>query len=155
MARILIPFLALGLALPALAGEAAGGEGARLYATHCVACHQVEAVGAPGIAPPLAGTLAKRAASEEGRQYLVKVPSTGMVGAITVEGVRYNGNMPAFPSLSDGEIAAVLGHLLRDHNGVTDLAWLTPEFVAAVRQAGGTSNDTHKLRGRVMAATGG
>ncbi len=145
--------LLLGLlgTLPALADS----EGARLYATHCVACHQADAVGAPGIAPPLAGVLGKRVASEEGRNYVVRVPLTGMVGAITVDGVRYSGNMPAFPTLGDGEVAAVLTHILGTYNGVSDLAWLTPEFVATVRKTGGTSNETHKIRSRVAATTGG
>ena len=58
-------------------------------------------MGAPGIAPPLAGILGKRMASEDGRNYVVRVPLTGMVGAITVDGVRYSGNMPAFQTLSD------------------------------------------------------
>jgi hypothetical protein len=77
-----------------------------------------------------------------------------MVGTITVEGIRYYGNMPSLATLSDTEIAAILGHVLRDFDGVADLAWLTPEFVAGVRKGGGTPNDTHKLRGRLPAATG-
>jgi len=137
------------------AQEPQGKPGAALYATHCVACHQVEAVGAPGIAPPLAGNIGRHVASEAGRDYLVHVPLTGMVGAITVDGVRYNGNMPAVAGLSDADVANVLGHVLREFNGVTDLAWLTPEFVASVRKSGGTPNETHKLRGRLPAATGG
>ena len=129
--------------------------GAGLYATHCVACHQVEAVGAPGIAPPLAGNIGRHASSEAGRAYLARVPLTGMVGTINVGGVRYTGNMPSFAKLTDAEIASVVAYLLATYEGIGDLAWLTPAFVATIRQAGGTPNETHKLRGRLPAASGG
>lgn len=129
--------------------------GAALYATHCVVCHQVEAVGAPGIAPPLAGNIGRHANSEAGRAYLVRVPLTGMVGTINVGGVRYTGNMPSFAKLSDGEIASVLTYVLSAYEAVGDMGWLTPEFVGGIRQSGGTPNETHKLRGRLPAATGG
>lgn len=131
-------------------------SGAAVYATHCVACHQAGGQGAPGVAPPLAGNVTRHADNGEGRTYLVRVPLTGMVGTITVDGVRYVGNnMPSFATLGDAEVAAVIGHVLREFNGVTDLAWLTPEFVAGVRKAGGTPNETHKLRGKLAAGSGG
>ena len=137
-------------------GAALAQDGTALYATHCVACHQAGGQGAPGVAPPLAGNVARHAASVEGHSYLVRVPLTGMVGTITVDGVRYLGNnMPSFASLGDAEIAAVVAHVLRDFNGVSDVAWLTSDFVASVRKAGGTPNETHKLRGKLLMETGG
>ena len=84
------------LVLAAAPLSAQDKAGAGLYATHCVACHQVEAVGAPGVAPPLAGNIGRHASTAEGRAYLARVPLTGMVGAINVGGVRYVGNMPSF-----------------------------------------------------------
>ncbi len=143
------------LVLAAAPLSAQDQTGAGLYATHCVACHQVEAVGAPGIAPPLAGNIGRHANSEAGRVYLTRVPLTGMVGTINVGGVRYTGNMPSFAKLSDSEIASVLGYVLNTYEAVGDLTWLTPAFVAGVRQGGGTPNETHKLRGRLPAASGG
>lgn len=147
-----------GLAAMLLA-LAAGGlaaqekpAGAALYATHCVACHQADGQGAPGIAPPLAGNLARHASSGGGRDYLARVPLTGMVGAITVNGVRYTGNMPSFAALSDGEIAAVVAYVLQEFNGTASADWLNAEFVAQVRKQGGTPNDTHRARGRLAAA---
>lgn len=132
----------------------AQNTGASLYATHCIACHQAGAQGAPGIAPPLAGNIGRHGESEAGRNYLVRVPLTGMVGTITVDGVRYNSNMPALSVLSDEDIAAVLGYVLKDLDNVKDTSWLTPEFVARVRSSGGTPNETHKLRGRLPPAQG-
>lgn len=133
-------------------GDTAGSAdvGAGVYARACVACHQPGAVGAPGLAPPLAGKLAGHAGSDAGREYLVRVALTGMVGTINVDGVRYVGNsMPGFAALSDGEIAAVLAYVLRSFNGHSDLTWLTAQFVASVRDKGGTPNATHKLRGQL------
>jgi len=139
-----------------LAQDTQGKPGAGIYATHCVACHQPEGQGAPGVAPPLAGNVGRHAASPEGRNYLARVPLTGMVGTITVDGVRYIGNnMPSFATLSDADIASVVGHILRDFNGIADISWLTPEFVASIRQTGSTPNETHKQRGRLLAASGG
>lgn len=139
-----------------LAEDAPGKPGSGVYAAHCVACHQPDGQGAPGVAPPLAGNVGRHAASPEGRNYLARVPLTGMVGSITVDGVRYIGNnMPSFAALSDDDIASVVGYVLRDFNGVTDVTWLTPAFIAGVRQMGGTPNETHKQRGRLPAATGG
>lgn len=149
-------WLAAGLALLVAGPLAAEENGAALYAAHCVACHQADAQGTPGIAPPLAGRLARHAESAAGREYVVRVPLTGMVGSITVDGVRYNSNMPSFAgSLSDAQVAAILGHVLREFNGVTAADWLGPEFVQAVRRQGGTPNDTHKLRTQLLAASGG
>lgn len=154
MRQLLAVSLFLFNAGTVLAEDAHGKSGAALYATHCVACHQAEAVGAPGIAPPLAGHIGRHAGNEAGRKYLVHVPLTGMVGAITVDGVRYTGNMPSFAALSDDDIARVVGHVLREFNGVSDLSWLTPEFVGAVRKVGGTPNETHRQRARLPAERG-
>jgi mono/diheme cytochrome c family protein len=141
----------------ALSGHLAAQEidGAALYAANCVACHQADAQGTPGIAPPLAGMLAKHAETPGGREYVVRVPLTGMVGGITVNGVRYNSNMPSFAALSDAQVAAILGHVLREFNGVAATDWLNPEFVQSVRRQGGTPNDTHKLRTQLFAASRG
>lgn len=152
-------FAACLLMLPAgvlLAQDSQGKPGAGVYAAHCVACHQPEGQGAPGVAPPLAGNVGRHVVTPEGRNYLARVPLTGMVGTITVDGVRYIGNnMPSFAALSDADIASVVGYVLRDFNGIADISWLTPEFVASVRQTGGTPNETHKQRGRLAAASGG
>lgn len=148
-------FVSLGLLAACsatLAQAQAPADGAALFAAHCQACHQPGAVGAPGIAPPLVGNIGRHAANEEGRRYLLRVALTGMVGSITVDGVRYTGNMPSFAAtLSDDELAAVLRHVLGTVEKVADLGWLTPEQLAAARQAGGSPNETHKIRGRLPA----
>lgn len=146
-------FASLGLLAACTTALAqAPADGAALFAAHCQACHQPGAVGAPGIAPPLVGNIGRHAANEEGRRYLLRVALSGMVGSITVDGVRYTGNMPSFAAaLSDAELAAVLRHVLGTYEKVADLGWLTPEQLATARQAGGSPNETHKMRGRLPA----
>ena len=103
-------------ALVACAGTGTvSADGAALYATHCVACHQPDGNGAEGLAPPLAGALGKLASVPGGRDYLAQVIVSGMVGKITSGGVKDDGNMPAAP-LSDDEMSSVMGYVLSTFN---------------------------------------
>jgi mono/diheme cytochrome c family protein len=109
----------LSCALVACAGTGTvSADGAALYATHCVACHQPDGNGAEGLAPPLAGMLDKLAGSAGGREYLAQVWVSGMVGKITSRGVKYDGNMPA-AALSDEEMSSVMSYVLRTFNAST------------------------------------
>ena len=47
----------------------------------------------------------------QGRDYLVMVVTTGLMGPLKVGGVSYNGVMPAQSGLSEAEVAAVLTYL--------------------------------------------
>jgi len=47
----------------------------------------------------------------QGRDYLVMVVTTGLMGTLKVGGITYNGVMPAQSGLSEAEIAAVLSYL--------------------------------------------
>jgi mono/diheme cytochrome c family protein len=51
------------------------------------------------------------AKTPEGRDYLVMVVTTGLMGSLNVAGVNYNGVMPAQSGLSEAQIAAVLSYL--------------------------------------------
>jgi hypothetical protein len=51
------------------------------------------------------------AKTPEGRDYLVMVVTTGLMGTLKVGGVTYNGVMPAQSGLSEAEVAAVLNFL--------------------------------------------
>jgi mono/diheme cytochrome c family protein len=83
-------------------------DGAAIFQSKCVACHQATGTGVPGVFPPLAGS-----------EWVLGNPSIlshillkGIQGELTVNDVKYNGMMPAFSSiLSDAEIAAVLTHI--------------------------------------------
>ena len=103
--------LAAGAAPPAL-----GQDGAQLYAQHCVACHQPNGAGAPGLAPPLAGALRGFAGTQTGRRYLAQVLVSGLSGRVEYHGPPYFGNMPGFKHLKDEELAQVASYVLSELN---------------------------------------
>lgn len=106
----------LGLILACAAGLAAAQDGKAVYDAHCAACHQPDGAGALGLAPPLAGTLGQRMAVPAGRQYVAGVVIAGLAGKLESKGVVYEGIMPAWPQLSDAELAAVLNYVLNTFN---------------------------------------
>lgn len=80
------------------------GEGARIYAQTCSACHQADGSGTPGIFPPLVGT--EWVTGSEDR--LIRILLHGVTGDIEVEGEIYNGAMPTWgPMFTDEDLAAV------------------------------------------------
>jgi nitrite reductase (NO-forming) len=85
--------------------------GERVYQQNCAACHQNSGVGIAGAFPPLAGS-----------DYLLGDPKgsidvllNGLSGKIVVNGVNYNGVMPAV-RLSDEKMANVLTYILNSWN---------------------------------------
>jgi mono/diheme cytochrome c family protein len=93
---------------PKTAGRgAAAADGAAVFASRCIACHQAGGTGLPGVFPPLAGSN-----WVNGRDTtVVQILLHGIQGTLTVNGVAYNGVMPNWSSLSDEEIAAVLTYV--------------------------------------------
>src|SRR5882757_113700 len=106
--------LALGIAALALPAAAQESAGASVFAGRCAVCHGPEAAGIPGSFPSLHEQIVTFAKTPQGRDYLVKIVTTGLMGELKVGGVTYNGVMPAQSGLSDEEIAAVLGFLASD-----------------------------------------
>lgn len=135
----------------AASGPLRAADGAKLYEAHCAVCHQPDGNGSEGLAPPLADVLAKRAQSAVGREYLAQVLVSGMVGTITSRGVRYNGNMPA-ATLSDQELAAVMGHVLTTFNKVS--LPIPAELFSAARSKASTPAAVRQQRERVLAEVG-
>ena len=137
------------LSLPVSAATDQGDRGKVLYAEHCQVCHQADGRGAQGIAPPLQNAIARYAGNPAGREYLVSVPLTGMTGMVEMEGMRFLGRMPSFAALADGDIAAVLRHVLVQFNGVADTDWLTAEWVGQMRARGGAPGLTYAQRAKL------
>src|SRR5882724_8762307 len=80
--------------LPAVADEPVSG--AAVFAGRCAVCHGPEASGIPGSFPSLHEQIAAFAKTPEGRDYLVMVVTTGLMGDLNVAGVSYRGViMPA------------------------------------------------------------
>jgi mono/diheme cytochrome c family protein len=108
--------------------QQAADPGARVYAQHCVACHQRDGRGLGETQPSLVGTptvSGDPAALIAWVAFGERPPGLVRGRSIVV--------MPHFHWLSDAELAAVLTHV-RSHFGNAYPA-ITPEAVAAVRAA--------------------
>ncbi|MFT5642872.1 MAG: mono/diheme cytochrome c family protein [Janthinobacterium sp.] len=88
----------------ALAGAPAAIDGKQIYGGKCAACHQATGLGVAGVFPPLAGS--EWVTGDE--VVLTNILLHGVNGEMVVKGNTYNGAMPAWKSMSDGELAAVL-----------------------------------------------
>ena len=107
------------------AGDMAAGE--KGYKTHCQACHQADGSGLPGAFPPLAdnGNIMGNA------EYVIENVLAGRQGELTVNGVTYNGVMPAMSYLSDQDVADIVTYVLNSWGN--DGATITADQVAAQR----------------------
>ena len=113
--------IALAMATPTMATEpaaampdGANSAGATVFASRCAVCHGAQAAGIPGSFPSLHEQVVAFAKIPQGRDYLVMVVTTGLMGNLKVGGISYNGVMPAQSGLSETEIAAVLSYLASD-----------------------------------------
>jgi mono/diheme cytochrome c family protein len=128
------------------AASAAEPDGKAIFVENCAMCHQPSGEGAVGLAPALAGTLKDIAGKPDGKTYLSQIAVSGMAGAIWTQGHKFSGLMPAFADrLSDAEIAAVIGYVLKDFNGVS-APLVSAADVAAARARNPTAADTHHAR---------
>ena len=113
---------------PIAAVPASSVDGGTVYAGNCAACHQATGQGLAGVFPPLVGADWVL----ENDERLVQILLHGINGELVVNGVTYNGVMPAFAQLSDAELAAVLSHIRSTWGN--DAAPITPQQVADGRE---------------------
>ena len=92
-------------------GEHELPDGARLYQENCSTCHGLDGAGSPRVYPPLAGHVPSLVAAYGGREYLVRVPLSGLSGPIVIDSDRYDGIMAPFGFRSDAELAAILNYI--------------------------------------------
>ena len=85
---------------PAAAGTTA-------YNNYCASCHKPDGSGVAGTFPPLQGS--GRVSAD--KSALIRVVLNGLSGPITVAGVKYDMEMPAFNFLSDQEVADVVQYV--------------------------------------------
>jgi cytochrome c oxidase subunit 2 len=83
-----------------------GGGGRELYETNCASCHQPGGGGLAGAIPPLGGAEIPNGPADEH----IRTVLHGRQGPLTVKGHLYNGVMPPFVQLTDGEIAAIISY---------------------------------------------
>lgn len=125
--------LAAGLAAGAMQAALAADLGETIFQNNCAVCHQPQAQGMAGLAPPLkSGQWAKLAAA---RSYVPGVLLAGMNGSLPLENGNFIGVMPTQNRLSDDEIAAVSNYLFMSVNGQAGWQPLTAAEVAALRSS--------------------
>ncbi len=80
--------------------------GKHLYDIHCAACHKPDGLGLAEVFPPLAG-------SEwiKNDSVMVRLLVKGMSDSITVKGLRYKGEMPAFDFLTNQQMADIITYV--------------------------------------------
>ena len=104
-----------------------------MFAARCAVCHGPEAAGIPGSFPSLHEQIVGFAKIPQGREYLVMVVTTGLMGELTVGGVTYRGVMPAQSALSEAEVAAVLSYLASDRGKIAGAPVLGAADVSQIR----------------------
>ena len=102
--------------------------GEAIYEKSCLACHQPNGKGLPGIYPPLVGN--PRVDGDKER--LIKIVLHGLTGPLQLGDASFGGQessvpMPALGGLTDSEIAEVLNYLRSSNNKVT------PDEVKSIR----------------------
>jgi mono/diheme cytochrome c family protein len=107
-------------------------QGESIYQMACLACHQPEGKGLPGVYPPLVGSDWVR--GDESR--LIKIILNGLTGPIDVAGDKYGAGtqsipMPAMAGMSDEDIAAVLSFVREEFGGGASA--VSPHAVSQVR----------------------
>lgn len=128
------PITLLALALFS-AGAAAADDvpaGEKLFQSSCAMCHQAQAQGMPGLAPPLTGSHWSKLA--RARNYVPGVLLAGMNGSLALDGATFTGVMPTQNRLGDDEIAALANYLFIGVNGQAGWQPLTAAEVAALRK---------------------
>lgn len=103
-------------------------RGKNLYEQNCLACHQADGSGVPGLNPPLTKT--KWVLGD--KKQLIAVLLNGMDEEIEIDGEPYHNVMPPLNYLSDQEIADVLTYV---RNSFTNKAsTVTAAEVTAARK---------------------
>jgi mono/diheme cytochrome c family protein len=103
--RIIAAAGALALAAAAFADEPPPGQ--KLYARHCLSCHQADGYGVPNMQPAITGGTWVKG---DAQALALFVMSGGFDSASRKE--SENGNvMPPFRQLSDDDLAAILSYI--------------------------------------------
>jgi mono/diheme cytochrome c family protein len=111
--------------------EDARSKGQVIFQKICAACHQQDAGGKEGVAPPLAGSEWVKAPSGE---RLVRIVLNGLNGPVQVQGKTWNLSMPPLrENLDDEQIAVVLNYI-RSQWGGEGAAQIKSDVAATARE---------------------
>lgn len=115
-------------------------EGKLLYTQICATCHQPDGLGLTGLAPPLVNSEWALGS----HQRLVRIVLNGLAGPVIVARRNYYMEMPALPTLSDDQIAAILTYIRREWEHTADA--VEPSEVAAIRVAVGNRDQPWNVK---------
>jgi mono/diheme cytochrome c family protein len=101
--------------------------GQKLFSASCAACHRVNGLGQPGVAPPLADSEWVMGSEER----LIRIVLQGAEGPITAAGAAFDSSMPSWASFNDGQIAGILTYIRRNWENAA--APVRSASVAAIR----------------------
>ncbi|HKH59648.1 MAG TPA: cytochrome c [Flavitalea sp.] len=104
-------------------------RGKTIYTTYCLACHQADGSGVPGLNPPLIKT--KWVLGD--KKQLITILLKGMDEPIEVDGEEYSNVMASHAFLKDQEVADVLNYVRNSFGNKA--TGLTAVEVKAVRGA--------------------
>jgi mono/diheme cytochrome c family protein len=113
---------------PAAAAVDSRPPGQRLYARHCLSCHQADGWGVPNMQPAIVGGTWVKG---ESKALALFVMTGGFDSAQRKEGAVSHNVMPPFRQLSDEDLAGILTYI-RDKFGGGASA-VTPAEVAEAR----------------------
>ena len=120
-------------------GAVSAVDGKQVFGAKCAACHQATGLGVAGVFPPLADS--EWVLGDDKR--LINILLHGVNGVMVVKGVQYKGAMPAWKSMSDEELAAVMTYIRTDWGNKAPA--ITAVAVKAQREA--TASRTEPYNG--------
>jgi mono/diheme cytochrome c family protein len=112
--------------------DAQYANGERIYKQFCLACHQQNGMGTPGLNPPLAGS---EWVVAEGPNRIIRAVLNGLQGPIEVSGKSFTGSMPAWGAVipSDQDLADLMTYIRQNKDWGNDASAVTTEQVTAIR----------------------
>jgi len=81
--------------------------GPKVFQARCAICHGPSGQGLPGLCPPQAGSPIVLGNART----VARIALFGLHGKITILGKEFDGQMPAWNSLSDAELSSVLTYI--------------------------------------------
>jgi mono/diheme cytochrome c family protein/glucose/arabinose dehydrogenase len=104
-------------------------KGKELYGTVCIACHQPNGAGLPGLAPTLVNSEWVNGPATRA----IRIILQGLTGPIEVAGTSWQMEMPAVTMFNDEQVAAILTYIRREWDN--DGSAVAPGDVSKVRAA--------------------
>lgn len=131
---ILVLFILVSCKGKKVAAHTGSEAGELVYKKYCLACHQDNGSGVPGMYPPLI----KTSWVQGDKTRLIGILLNGLEGKIEVNGQVYHTAMPPHQYLTDQQIADVLTYVRISYGNEADA--VLPEEVASARNQSQPTN---------------